>query len=462
VNGVSIAQLVDVAAHLQVSVPAELGGCIVLAAADQLVSRPLELAPSQLMLFEDGILRITGGTSSDETTAESRLRELLGSLLRGACAATPALLRAARRSSAGDMRAFVRELEIALVPTNRGAAKRALARLCRDVSRVIQRQPKAEVEPVKGAEQSLQSSESGQASLEIQVLEEVSRSIDVPNIPDLEIPISVVRSLGDCSDAVECPECANNFWAYLPTETTEADPDCFELSDADLLDDIESVQCPDVELDIVYAAELGIDDFTTKATIEMTEPFPLIRVAKASEPAPDESARVAHSNRSSSLRSIMQFGAKDPDCTDLEVATAVEWVDDLRNCHCPKMETTDLPSSDTESSKVQKGSSAEDTSTRSPHPSSEVRLPVSGPHQFVAGACFAKKASRVTERVSQFGQNDDTESSDLLDRLHRIVSGNTFLTGELHVGVGADGGSSNDHRPDIGHGLTLPSARSLG
>jgi len=198
VNGVSIAQLVDVAGQLHVSVPAELGGCIVLAAADQLVSRPLEIAPSQLVLFEDGVLRISGGTPSDETTAEGRLRELLSSLLRGACAVTPALLRAARRSSAGDMAAFVRELEIALVPTNRGAAKRALARLCRDVSRVLQSQPEPEVEPGCGAEQSSQDF-SGQASLDIHVVVEASRSEGVPNIPDLEVPSSVVLSPDDCS-----------------------------------------------------------------------------------------------------------------------------------------------------------------------------------------------------------------------------------------------------------------------
>ena len=459
-NGVSIAQLVDVAAQLHVSVPAELGGCIVLAAADQLVSTPLEIAPSQLMLFEDGVLRISGGTPSDETTAEGRLRELLGSLLRGACAVTPALLRAARRSSTGDMLAFVRELEIALVPTNRGAAKRALARLCRDVSRVLQSQPQPEADPGWGTEQSLQDTEFGQASSKIQVVVEASRSEGVPNIPDLEVPISVVRSLDDCRDVVERPECANNFWAYLPPETTEDDPDYFELSDADLLDDIESVQCPEAELDIACAAEPGVySDFAHEATLETTEPFPLMRVAKASVPAPGDSARVAQSQGCSSLQSILQFGAQDLDRTALDAATAVEWADDLSNHPCRKTETNDPLSSDTESEK-QNGPSAMN-GTRSTEPSSEVRLPVSGPHQFVAPARFAKKASRVNEWVSQFGQNDDAETLDLLDRLHRIVGGNASLTGE-HVSTCAEGGSSSDHRPENGHDLTLPRARSLG
>ena len=461
-NGVSIAQLVDAAAQLHVSVPAELSGCIVLAAADQLVSRPLELLPSQLMLFEDGVLRISGGTSSDEITAESRLRELLGSLLRGACAVTPALLRAARRSSAGDMLAFVRELEIALVPTNRSAAKRALARLCRDVSRVLQSQPEPEVEPDCGAEQSLQEANSGQASLNIQVVVEASRSEFVPNIPDLEVPISVVRSLDDCSDVVECPECAKSFWAYLPPETTEDDPDYFELSDADLLDDIESVQCPEVELDIACAAEQGVNsDFAHEATLETTEPFPLMRFVKASDPAPGDSVQVAHSKGSSSLQSILRFGAKDPDCTVLDAATAVEWVDDSRSHPCPMIEISDPLSYDTESTDDQNGPSAKNTGTRSADPSSEVRLPVAGPHQFAAPARFAKKASRVTEWVSQFGQNDDAETLDLLDRLHRIVGGNASLTGE-RLGTCAEGDSPNDNRPENGHNLTLPRARSLG
>ena len=461
-NGVSIAQLVDVAAHLQVSVPAELGGCIVLAAADQLVSRPLEIAPSQLMLFEDGVLRISGGISSDETTAESRLRELLGSLLRGACAVTPALLRAARRSSAGDMLAFVRELEIALVPTNRGAAKRALARLCRDVSRVIQSYPEFEVDADWGAERSLQNSESGQASLDNQVVVEVSQSEDVPNIPDLEVPMSIARSLDSCGDVVERPECANNYWAYLPTETTDADPDYFELSDSDLLD-IESVQCPEAGSDITCAAEQVIyPDCTSEATLETTAPIPLMRVVKASETAPGESVRVARPKVSSSLQAILQFGAKDLDCTKLEAAAAVEMVDGLRNHPCPETQTSVLQSSECESLEDKNGTSARDTGTRSTNSNSEVRLHVSGPHQFVARPCFAKKASRVTERVSQFGQNDDAESLDLLDRLNRIVSVNGSLTGELRAGTGAEGGSSNDHWPENGPDLTLPRAHSLG
>jgi len=462
VNGVSIAQLIDVAAHLQVSVPAELGGCIVLAAADQLVSRPLELEPSQLMLFEDGVLRISGGTWSDETTAESRLRELLGSLLRGACAVTPALLRASRRSSAGDMLAFVRELEIALVPTNRGAAKRALARLCREVSRVIQNQPKPETDPGRGAEPSLQDTDSGQVSLEIQVVVDASRSEDVPNIPDLEVPISVVRPLDDGSDVVESPVCVSNFWAYLPTEATESDPDYLELSDADLLD-IESVQCPEAEFDIACAAEQGIDsDCSTEATVETTEPFPLMRVVTGSDSAPGESVRVARSKVSPSLQAILQFGTKDLDCTVLEAATAVELVADWRNHPCPETETIEPPSSDSESVEEQNGPSEKNTRTRSTEPVFEVRLPVAGPHQFSARACFAKKASRVTERVSQFGQNEAAEIPDLLDRLHRIVSGNASLTGELRVGMCAEGGSSNDHRPENGYDLTLPRANLLG
>lgn len=462
-NGVSVAQLVDVAERLQVSVPAELGGCIVLAAADQLVSRPLELEPSQLILFEDGVLRISGGTSSDETMAESRLREVLGSLLRGACAVTPALLRAARRSSAGDLLAFVRELEIALVPTNRGAAKRALARLCRDVSRAIQSQPVAEVEPGKEVEPLLKDSDPGQVSVDIQVAVESSRSEAVLNIPDLEVPISVVRSLDDCSDEVECPECANNFWAYLPTQATDADPDYFELSDGDLLDDIESVQCPEAELNGTGSAEQGTcSDFIAEVTVETTEPFPLMRVAKASELAPDDSARVTQSKRSSPLQSILQFGARELDCTDLEVATAVEWDDELKNHSCAKVETNDLPSSDFEPAEVQSGLSARSAGTGATDRNFGVRLPVSGPHQFVTRACFAKKASRVTERVSQFGQNDDAETLELLDRLHRIVSGNASSTGELRVGACADGGALDDHRPENGRDLALPRARSLG
>src|SRR5207344_741005 len=49
---------------------------------------------------------------------------------------TPALGAAARRKPGAGLRALVEEIEAALIPVNRAAGRRALARLAREVKRV--------------------------------------------------------------------------------------------------------------------------------------------------------------------------------------------------------------------------------------------------------------------------------------------------------------------------------------
>jgi hypothetical protein len=63
------------------------------------------------------------------------LRQALAELLKVASPAGPSLARAASRAAAGDLPFFVAELERALVPVNRTAARRALQRLGRETER---------------------------------------------------------------------------------------------------------------------------------------------------------------------------------------------------------------------------------------------------------------------------------------------------------------------------------------
>ena len=140
-NGVTVAQTVVVSEQRHAALPAELAGSLVLAAADALAALSLRVTPQELALLEDGTVRVCGGVPTDEPTAEQSLRNLLDRVLLSSCSVTPALLRAARRPCQGGVSSLVRELEVALIPTNRGAARRALARLYREVAQAVRQYP---------------------------------------------------------------------------------------------------------------------------------------------------------------------------------------------------------------------------------------------------------------------------------------------------------------------------------
>ena len=107
----------------------ESAGYLVLALADQVLSAPRLIAPGDVQLTDDGGLRVLRGQASSETDAELSLRRALDSLLLVASSGSAALMRAGRRSSPVGLPGLVRELEAALIPVNRAAARRALARL---------------------------------------------------------------------------------------------------------------------------------------------------------------------------------------------------------------------------------------------------------------------------------------------------------------------------------------------
>ena len=117
------------------SLAAELCGYIVLGAADQVVRAPCQLLTSGVELGSEGEVRIFPDRAAEEIAAEGSLRRLLSQLLEAARSGSPALERASRRPVGHGVMAFVGEIEAALVPVNRGAARRALARLHREAMR---------------------------------------------------------------------------------------------------------------------------------------------------------------------------------------------------------------------------------------------------------------------------------------------------------------------------------------
>jgi len=120
------------------SLVAESAGYLVLAAADQIQSAPRIVGAEEVLLTPEGSLRLSGGLVATGGEAVLALRALLGSLLSAARGGTASLSRVAAASDGGsDVNSFVLELEAALIPVNRAAARRALSRLCRETVRAL-------------------------------------------------------------------------------------------------------------------------------------------------------------------------------------------------------------------------------------------------------------------------------------------------------------------------------------
>ncbi len=132
---VKLHEIMSAARARSASLAAEVAGYLVLAAADQIAGAPRALGFDDVTLSDEGQVRVGGGHSADDTAAEHGLRAMLGLMLLDASSVTPGLLRAAHKGSGAGIEGLIREIEVALVPVNRAAARRALARLYRDVAR---------------------------------------------------------------------------------------------------------------------------------------------------------------------------------------------------------------------------------------------------------------------------------------------------------------------------------------
>ena len=144
----------------------ESAGYLVLAIADQVLGAPRLVQASDVQLTEDGALRVLSGHASSEADAELSLRRALDQLLLVASSGSAALTRASRRATPLGLPGLVRELEAALIPVNRAAARRALARVHRETSRALvsgslppdepqEREEHAEAAPVREANPTL-------------------------------------------------------------------------------------------------------------------------------------------------------------------------------------------------------------------------------------------------------------------------------------------------------------------
>ena len=134
---VSLLEVLAAARAHAAPLAAESAGYLLLAVADHVVSSPRALSADEVELMPDGSVRLRprrGAAPADEN-CERAVRALLARLLEVSSSVGPALRRAAERRDDVGLTALVRELENALIPVNRSAAKRALTRAHREVAR---------------------------------------------------------------------------------------------------------------------------------------------------------------------------------------------------------------------------------------------------------------------------------------------------------------------------------------
>ncbi len=132
---VSLVEVMAAASQRLAPLSGECAGHAVLAAADQLLAHPRLVGAADVLIEESGAVRLAHGLAADARGCDEALRELLDGLLTVAHSGGAGLVRVGRRAATGDLEQLVKELEVALIPANRAAARRSLARLYRETSR---------------------------------------------------------------------------------------------------------------------------------------------------------------------------------------------------------------------------------------------------------------------------------------------------------------------------------------
>lgn len=146
---VLVRDIVTAVSHGEAALVGESCGYLVLGAADQVQHAPRAVHFDSLSVTSDGALQLDAAACS-AIEAEQSLRVLLGQLLRFVRTPCPNLRRVADRNESKGLHTLVLELEAALVPVNRRAARRSLSRLVRETARSqAQLRARAQVEEVE-------------------------------------------------------------------------------------------------------------------------------------------------------------------------------------------------------------------------------------------------------------------------------------------------------------------------
>lgn len=145
---VSLRDVVLAVSYGDASLVGESAGYLILGAADIALRTCERGSLDSITIDEEGTVRLAG-PAVEEYEAEGALRGFLGMLLGKVRIPSNNLARVAARREPRGLRGLVAELEAALVPVNRRAARRTLARLCREAQKSAAREHTfAEVEEV--------------------------------------------------------------------------------------------------------------------------------------------------------------------------------------------------------------------------------------------------------------------------------------------------------------------------
>jgi hypothetical protein len=137
-TSVTLEEVFAIVGAKRVPLAPELAGYLALEISEQADAAGGDIDPKFVFIGEEGTIGLVRPKRGDVASgnAEASIRTLLSRLLEASGSQTPALGSASRRKASGGLPSLVEELEAALIPVNRAAGRRALARLAREVKRV--------------------------------------------------------------------------------------------------------------------------------------------------------------------------------------------------------------------------------------------------------------------------------------------------------------------------------------
>ncbi len=136
-TSVTLEEIFGVVNAKRVPLAPELAGYLALEIAEGADAAGGDIDPRFVFIGEEGTVGLVRPRRDGATgSAEGSIRSILARLLESSGSQTPALGTASKRRAGSGLPSLVEELEAALIPVNRAAGRRALARLAREVKRV--------------------------------------------------------------------------------------------------------------------------------------------------------------------------------------------------------------------------------------------------------------------------------------------------------------------------------------
>ncbi len=134
---VTLEEVLTVVGAKRVPLAPELAGYLVLEIAERADPTSGDVDPKSVFVGDEGTVAIVKPRRERASgDAEASIRDVLARLLEASGSHTPALAAACKRKNGAGLPALAEELDAALIPVNRAAGRRALARLAREVKRV--------------------------------------------------------------------------------------------------------------------------------------------------------------------------------------------------------------------------------------------------------------------------------------------------------------------------------------